>query len=376
MQHTTGLFARLTGVVRARPGISRVELAEVTALSPATISRAVQELLDVQCLVEAARGETPSGRPRTGLVVNPRYAYAVALDIKVQGAVVAIVDFAGQIVDRRRLTIPMDPVAQAMQQLRDALNAMVASHQHETPKLAGIGIAISGTWNTAQHALVFSPTLPGWHGINLMQVFQQVPGTAVIIDNDSRAAAMAELTVGAGRRLDDFLYVYGDFGIGSALVHQRRLIRGQDNLGGGLGHALVSVEPDAPVCSGCGRPGCLGALLNHDLIAQQIAHGVSSERTLQTMAEYLSVPITNVLNQVCPQALILGGDLFLTYPEFYPLVVQACRQRLLQHIVHRVGFVRAEKDPDAPVVGMASRVFAREVGRDASGVASAVLSPT
>jgi len=332
-------------------------------LSAATVGRGVQELLDAECLIEVDGGGVPSGRPRVSLEVNPAYAYALVLDIKVQAAVVGLIDFSGQIVDRRRITVPMEQVALAMQQLPSALRAMADAHVEESRRIVGLGIAITGTWDTAQHALVFSPTLPGWHGINLMQVFQILPEREVIIDNDSRAAAMAEITVGAGRRLEDFLYVYGDFGIGSAIVHQRRLVRGQDNLAGGLGHALVSADVDAPMCTGCGRTGCLGALVNADLILHQVEQGISREQVLHTMATYLAVPITNVLNQICPEALILGGELFAIYPELYPLVVQACRERLLHHIVHRISFVRAERDPDAAIVGMASRVFARDLRR-------------
>jgi len=360
MHHATGLSARVTGVVRAHPGISRIELAQSLALSPATVSRGVQELVEVDCLTEQGSGVGMSGRPRVGLYVNPSCAYALVLDLKVQSAVVGLADFAGHIIDQDTLAEPMESVSEAIQQLPALVTQMLDKHAAESERLLGMGVAITGTWNTLHHALVFSPSLPQWHGINLEQPFRAIPGDYLVIDNDSRAAATAEMMVGAGRAFQDLVYLYGDFGIGSAIVHQRTLVRGQENLGGGLGHTLISLDPDWPLCPGCGRRGCLGAMVNSGIIAEKIAKGSSRAQVLTEVAGYLAVSVANLLNQLCPEAIVLGGSLFLTYSELYPLLVQACRERLLDHILHRVAFVRAELDPDAALIGMASQVFAHD----------------
>ena len=76
----------------------------------------------------------------------------------------------------------------------------------------------------------------------------------------------------------------------------------------------------------------------------------------------MSLPVANLLNQLCPEAMILGGSLFRAYGELYALVVQACQERLLPHILHRVAFVRGDLDPDAALVGMATQVFLQNAG--------------
>lgn len=359
-QRASGLSARITGLIRALPGISRVQLSQSLALSPATVSRSVQELVDLGCLRESPGNIAASGRPRVGLYVDPSCAYALVLDIKVESAVAGFVDFSGQLLDREVLDEPMGDVARAMDSLPRLMGRMLNKHVAEADHLLGVGVAITGTWNTLHRALVFSPSLPQWHGVNLEQPFRSLPGEYLVVDNDSRAAASAEMMIGSGRRFQDFVYLYGDYGIGSAIVHRRTIVRGQENLGSGMGHMLISLDPTWPICDGCGRRGCLGAVVNAAIIAERIGRGSPRAEVLSAVADYLAVAVANLLNQLCPEAIVLGGRLFHTYTELYPMVVKACRERLLEHILHRVAFVRAELDPDAALVGMATQVFSRD----------------
>lgn len=351
------LWTRIADAIRAQPLIPRVELAQIVGISPATATRVVQEMVEAQVVLEAPRSPLhASGRPGVGLRLNPEVAYALVLDIKVQSAVAALVDFTGTVTYRQEVAVSMGDVTVALAALPGFLAEAMAKNPSSRERLWGVGISIPGVWSTAQHALVYSPTLPRWQGVNLESSFRDLTGGPVIVENDTRAAAVSELTVGAARRLQDFLYVYGAYGVGSVFVHQRELIRGHDSLASGLGHSLIAL--DGPVCNDCGRAGCIGPHLNEGIIRHRIAAGDPPDEVLRNTSRVLSVPVANLLNLFCPQALLIGGHLFRTWPALYPFLVEATQARLLAHIVHRVAFVPAELGDDAVLVGMAMRVFA------------------
>lgn len=356
------LWTRIAEAIRSDPGIPRAELAQIVGMSPATITRAVQAMLEAHVVEEARRPRVQgSGRSRVGLQVNAEIGYALALDVKVRSAVAALVDFTGAVICRQELTMSMADVSVAMTVLPEFVAHVLAERSSSTDRLWGVGVSIPGTWSASQRTLVFSPSLPRWRGVNLQSLFSALSARAFVVENNTRAAAIAELTLGAARRFRDFLYVYGDFGVGSTFVHQREIVRGLDNLASGLGHTLMSL--DGPVCEVCGRAGCIAPLLNTGAIRRRIASGEPTEVVLRDTARILSVPIANLLNLFCPQALLVGGHLFQAWSALYPLLVEATQAHLLPHIVHRVAFVPAEFGNEATLVGIAMRVFAHPPGR-------------
>lgn len=351
------LWTRIAEAIRSHPLTPRVELAQIVGISPATVTRVVQDMVECRVLLEVPGSPLrASGRPVVGLAVNPEVAYALVLDIKVQSAGAAVVDFSGTVVHRRELEMPMEDVAAALRVLPGFLAETLAELPEVQRRVWGLGISIPGAWSMTQHALVYSASLPRWQGVNLEQYFRELADGTLRVENDARAAALAELALGAARRLQDFLYVYGAYGVGSCFVHGRELIRGHDNLASGLGHSLLGL--DGPVCEDCGRSGCIGPHLNAGVIRRRVAAGEAEDAVLQDTSRILAIPVANLLNMFCPEALLIGGHLFRAWPALHPLLVEATQARLLTHIVHRVAFVPAEVGEDAVPVGMAMRVFA------------------
>src|ERR1700722_12429709 len=73
---------------------SRLELSEMTGLSPASVSNVVRELLDEGILVEAGSVDSDGGRPRVLLQMNPEYGYVIGVDIGETRVEVELFDLA------------------------------------------------------------------------------------------------------------------------------------------------------------------------------------------------------------------------------------------------------------------------------------------
>jgi glucokinase len=89
-------------------------------------------------------------------------------------------------------------------------------------------------------------------------------GLPTFLERDTNVAALAEMTYGAGRGIDDFLYFTVSTGVGAAIVSEGRLLYGPDGMAGELGH--MQVDLDGPPC-GCGGVGHVEALASGRAIA-------------------------------------------------------------------------------------------------------------
>jgi len=86
--------------------------------------------------------------------------------------------------------------------------------------------------------------------------FAQRFGAPVIVDNNTRLAALAEAVFGSSS-VEDLLYLRLSDGVGGGLVVGGRLVTGSSGLAGELGH--VTVEPNGLECR-CGKRGCVETL--------------------------------------------------------------------------------------------------------------------
>src|SRR4051794_32405523 len=73
--------------------LSRHELAQLTGLSPATVSNVTAALSEERLIVEAGQVDSDGGRPRVLLRVNAGYGHLVGIDVGETGVKAELFDF-------------------------------------------------------------------------------------------------------------------------------------------------------------------------------------------------------------------------------------------------------------------------------------------
>ncbi|MFE9044262.1 ROK family protein [Streptomyces sp. NPDC007818] len=123
-------------------GISRLELAERTGLTPQAVSKITARLRAEGLAAEAGRRASTGGKPRTVLRLVPTAGYAVGAHLDRDGLNVALTDLTGTVVALRRrplaLTAGPPPVLAALEEEVRALLAGAGL------PLAGAGLPIAG----------------------------------------------------------------------------------------------------------------------------------------------------------------------------------------------------------------------------------------
>ena len=112
----------------------------------------------------------------------------------------------------------------------------------------------------------------------LMKRLNNIP---VILDNDSRAAGIAEFRYGAGRGFDKMFYCPLSTGISSSLFINGKPFRGTYGWAGESGHMIAT--PGEGVECGCGNRGCFMSLCSGSMIVRHIKNWIASgETTIMT----------------------------------------------------------------------------------------------
>ncbi|WP_342679556.1 ROK family protein [Methanofollis sp. UBA420] len=117
---------------------------------------------------------------------------------------------------------------------------------------AAIGIASAGPLDCAAGVIVRSPNL-SFPEVPLRGPLEERFGLPVALLNDCRAGALGERWQGAGRGVENLVYVTLSTGIGGGAVVNGRLLLGRSGNAGEVGHLFVDAAYGC-VC-GCGYPG-------------------------------------------------------------------------------------------------------------------------
>ena len=136
----------------------------------------------------------------------------------------------------------------------------------QVTELMGVGVGIPGQVGHCSGVVLHAVNL-GIERLELGALLSAELGVAVRVDNDVKATAL-----GAAGYLRtppaDLSYINLGTGIASATLVGGRLVRGEGNLAGEIGH--LPVDPSAGRCV-CGQIGCLEVLAGGRRIAERLA---------------------------------------------------------------------------------------------------------
>ncbi|MGW7819098.1 ROK family transcriptional regulator [Streptomyces puniciscabiei] len=316
--HNTALVLGLLRDAGAE-GISRLELAERTGLTPQAVSKITARLREDGFAAEAGRRASTGGKPRTVLRLVPEAGHAVGVHLDRDELRVVLVDLDGAVVGERRAGLDLGAGAEAvLAVVGDAVEAVVrevlgAGPGEEGPaergiagagSLLGVGVALPGPLDHARGVLHRVTGFPEWDGFRLRDALEERLGVPVVVDKDTNAAALGLSVGGEGGEGGSFAYLHLGTGLGAGLVIGGRVHRGARTGAGEFGHQVIQL--DGPPCE-CGNRGCVEALC-----LAAVGRGEAGEA-----ARVLGVAAANLVGLLDIDAVLLGGRTVAGAPEVY-----------------------------------------------------------
>nr|WP_139186946.1 ROK family transcriptional regulator [Sediminibacillus halophilus] len=302
--------------------ISRAETANRTGLNKGTVSSLVSELLEEQLISESGPGVSSGGRRPVMLLFNQLAGYSIGIDIGVNYLLGVLTDLQGNICDEKRESYTDLTYEEIKVKLFDIIDYLTNAAPPSPYGIVGIGVGVPGTVSNTGEILL-APNLE-WKNIHLQAVLERKYQVPVVIENEANAGAYGEKRFGAGKDLEDIIYVSAGIGIGVGLILNGSLYKGNNGFSGELGH--MTIEVDGKKCR-CGNKGCWElyaaeqALLSNaaklpDAPDQPTLENLSKLaddgdeqviRLFEQVGDYLGVGLNNIINIFNPQQVIIGN---------------------------------------------------------------------
>lgn len=289
------------------PGISRLELAERTGLTPQAVSKITARLRDEGFAAEAGRRASTGGKPRTVLRLVPEAGHAVGVHLDRDELRAVLVDLDGTVVGQRRGPLDLGAGAEAvLGVLAGAVEELVAEvlgsdGLSTAGSLLGVGVALPGPLDHARGVLHRVTGFPEWEGFALRDALTGRLGVPVVVDKDTNAAALGLSVAGEG---GSFAYLHLGTGLGAGLVIGGHVHRGARTGAGEFGHQVLQL--DGPAC-GCGNRGCVEVLC-----LSAVGRGEVGEA-----ARVLGVGAGNLVGLLDIDLVLLGGRTVAAAPDAY-----------------------------------------------------------
>ncbi|MEU1159996.1 ROK family transcriptional regulator [Streptomyces sp. NPDC005921] len=280
-------------------GISRLELAERTGLTPQAVSKITARLRDEGFAAEAGRRASTGGKPATVLRLVPDAGHAVGIQLDRDELRVVLVDLEGTVVAERHAAVDLGAGA-------EAVLAAVAEPAGELIGLGGdsvlgAGVAAPGPLDHIHGVLHRLTGFPEWDGFPLRDALAERLGVPVVVDKDSNAAALG---LAVGGEYGSFACLLLGTGLGAGLVIGDSVHRGARTGAGEFGHQVLQL--DGPPCH-CGNRGCIEALC-----LAAMARGEAGEA-----ARILGVGAANLAGLLDIDLVLLGGRTIAADPETF-----------------------------------------------------------
>jgi len=224
--------------VRVHGPCPKSDIARLTHLSTQTASLIVDRLIDDGLLAREARTRVQGrmGQPSVPISLRANGAFSIGVKVGRRSLDVLTMDFAGHVRAREVLEYAYPDPRTVFSLLAGKLDYMMAALGDDAAKVVGIGVAAPlwlGGWRN------FFDTPPevfaAWNEIDIRARVQALTALPVEFAKDTTAACAAELLMGQGRGLRDFLYVFIGTFIGGGLVIDGRLHAGPKGNAGAVG---------------------------------------------------------------------------------------------------------------------------------------------
>jgi predicted NBD/HSP70 family sugar kinase len=356
---------------------SRQQLGDTTALSQASVSNLIAEMLDEGLVEEAGLVGSDGGRPRALLRVAPGYGYVVGADVGETRVLVELYDLAMSRLGMAtyRLADGND-TAEVVARLIEGLAAVAAEAGVGTGEVLGYGVGVAGVVDqSGGDAVVYAQTT-GWDGVRLGEMLRAGTDVPVYVENGAKTVGQAEMWFGAGRGARHAVIVMVGRGVGAAVVMDGRSYRGAHSNAGEWGHTTLVYDGDP--CR-CGARGCLEAYIGSDTVNRRLADALGRDfdpallkrllagpvegpaaAVIEQTVGYLGAGIAGLINLFSPERIVVGGPAGLALGErFLPDIRAAAARYALKQPYSRTRIDIGQLGPDAVAMGAATLPIAR-----------------
>ncbi|MCC3358528.1 ROK family transcriptional regulator [Bacillus sp. REN16] len=308
--------------------ISRADISKATALTRATVSAQVADLLDDGLIIETQLVHNTVGRKPIMLSLNANAGYALGIDVDYEQISFTISDLLGNPVSERTIECKSLDYDYILQILIEQINLFDKEFNDNRYGIIGVVIAIHGLVGKDEK-IHFVPRFL-WRSVDLKADLEKACSLNIQIENNANISAFAE-RVFHHHETNSLLCATIYSGIGLGMIVDNHFFRGNDGFAGEIGHMIV--VPHGRPCS-CGNEGCWEQYASETVFLQNLkaeknlssfsyddlqklieAGDKDINESLDQFIYYLSIGLNNMINMYNPDTIVLDGEILRLYPD-------------------------------------------------------------
>ncbi|MFI3303384.1 MAG: ROK family transcriptional regulator [Rikenellaceae bacterium] len=228
------------------------ELTKELHISVPTITKLVQELVDVDIVTDLGKIETLGGRRPNVFGLASSAIYFVGVNVGRESMCYVVTDLHNNIMcEKRDTSFELIDRVQCLETICSNIQDFIDGCGIERAKILGLGVSITGRVNPeAGRSYKYFTTCDR----SVREIIEDKVGIRVLFENDTRARCYAEYTCGNIREEKNVLYLHLGLGIAVGIVVDGQLYYGKSGFAGEFGH--IPFFDNEIICA-CGKKGCL-----------------------------------------------------------------------------------------------------------------------
>lgn len=341
----------ILNLIRRNPGISRKELAKITNLDKSTITKITNNLIDKNIITEqGTKTKKTPGRKSIRLIPVKNSAQSIIVKIGVEETYIG----KGYL-DNDYKTLKKFSTPNNFKDFIKILSEHLEEIDYKSEKVVGISFSIPGMVDRSYKKIESAPHL-NWNNVNIEEALKENLKNfdkPVMIANEAKLSLLSEIYSNEKvKRIHNGIYIFISQGIGGAILIDGKILLGPSNTAGEFGH--MSLEPDGEECF-CSNKGCWENYVSIDNIVKKydgLKNGNSEEKfiellkkyendkkakdIIENMIYYLSFGISNLVNILNPEFIIIGGNGYNFSDEILQKIKIQIDNRSLNHAMKNV----------------------------------------
>lgn len=333
--------------------ISRIQIAELSQLAPASVTKITRQLLERGLIKEVEQQASTGGRRAISIVTETRHFHTVAVRLGRHDATITLYDMSGKSLGEEHYPLPERTQETLENALFHAIEQFLASYQRKLHELIAIAVILPGLVDPALGIVHYMPhiTVNKWA---LVDGLQRRFSVTSFVGHDIRSLALAEHYFGATRDCEDSILVRLHRGTGAGIIVNGQIFLGNNGNVGEIGH--IQIDPLGERCH-CGNFGCLETVAANAAIEHRVRHllaqgypskltpddcGISAickaanqgdplaSEVIEHVGRYLGKAVAIAINLFNPQKVVIAGEIIDAENVLLPAIQRCINTQVLK----------------------------------------------
>ncbi|AZL84221.1 ROK family protein [Aliivibrio salmonicida] len=246
--------------------ISRIQIADVSQLAPASVTKITRQLLERGLIKEVAQQASTGGRRAISLTTETSPFHSIAVRLGRDYIQLSLFDLSTKELASEYQEFHYSNQEHLLDGLNKLLQNFITRNQDTIKQLIAIGITLPGLVNPETGVVEYMPNTD-IDKLALADFIKETFDIQCFVGNDIRGLALAEHYFGASQDCRDSILVSVHRGTGAGIIVNGKVFLGHNRNVGEIGH--IQIDPIGDKCQ-CGNFGCLETVAANPAIISRI----------------------------------------------------------------------------------------------------------